>query len=115
MIRMQPIEEPLVLESLDDGRFGGPLRGYVIMNGPEYLGHCLFRVRQGCTWVLEAVLKDPSLLDGAVRAAVAAGENAGAERFCVNEEQPELRRWKQAMFPVLEMPIENGRLFHLCG
>ena len=70
MIRMIPVEEPEVLDSLVQGRFSGEVRGYVIMDGPEYRGHCLFTVEPGCTRVLEVQVSDPSLLDGAVRAAV---------------------------------------------
>ena len=68
MIRMIPVKEPEVLDSLVQGRFSGEVRGYVIMDGPEYRGHCLFTVEPGCTRVLEVQVSDPSLLDGAVRA-----------------------------------------------
>ena len=114
MIRMFPVEEPAVLDSLNQGRFSGDLRGYVILDGPDYRGHCLFAVEPGLTRVLEVQVTDPSLLDGAVRAAVAAGENAGASAFTVSG-QPELAHWRQVWFKGCPDPIPNDRLFHLCG
>ncbi len=114
MIRMIPVEEPEVLDSLVQGRFSGDVRGYVILDGPEYRGHCLFAVEPGCTRVLEVRVSDPSLLDGAVRAAVAAGENAGASVFALAD-QPELLRWREAWFRGCPDPIPNDRLFHFCG
>ena len=41
MIAMRPILEPDVLELLNDGRFDGDIEGYVVMDGPNYLGHML--------------------------------------------------------------------------
>ena len=114
MIRMIPVEEPQVLDSLVQGRFSGDVRGYVILDGPEYRGHCLYAVEPGLTRVLEVRLSDPSLLDGAVRAAVAAGENAGASAFTVAD-QPELLGWRDARFRGCPDPIPNARLFHFCG
>ena len=73
MIVMRPIQEPLVLEEINQGRFSGEVEGYVVMDGPDYKGSFLYKVENGVTWVLDEQLTDPSLIDGAVRAAVAAG------------------------------------------
>ena len=54
MISMKPIEEPDVLALLCRDRFDGPLEGYIMTDGKEYLGYCLF-VREGeVTRVLDA-------------------------------------------------------------
>ncbi len=53
MIAMRPIREYDVIELLNAGRFSGDVEGYVVMNGPEYLGHMLYRVDGAVTRVLE--------------------------------------------------------------
>ena len=52
MIAMRPILEQDVIDLLNNGRFEDEIDGYVIMNGAEYLGYALYRVRDGCTTVL---------------------------------------------------------------
>ncbi len=83
MIAMRPIREYDVIELLNAGRFSGDVEGYVVMNGPEYLGHMLYRVDGAVTRVLECGVENTALIDGAVRACVAAGEHAGASAFAV--------------------------------
>ena len=41
MIVMRPIQEPLVLEEINRGRFSGEVEGYVVMDGPDYKGSFL--------------------------------------------------------------------------
>ena len=42
MITIKPIEEADVLSLLNRDRFDGPLEGYIMTDGNEYLGYCLF-------------------------------------------------------------------------
>ena len=44
MIAMRPIREYDVIDLLNNGRFEGEVEGYVVMDGPKYLGHMLYRV-----------------------------------------------------------------------
>ena len=55
MIAMRPIREYDVIDLLNNGRFEGEVEGYVVMDGPKYLGHMLYRVdsaawRKKCLW-----------------------------------------------------------------
>ena len=77
MIAMRPIREYDVIDLLNKGRFEGEVEGYVVMDGPKYLGHMLYRVDGAVTQVLECGVEEKMFVDGAVRACVAAGENAG--------------------------------------
>ena len=43
MIAMRPIREYDVIDLLNNGRFEGEVEGYVVMDGPKYLGHMLYR------------------------------------------------------------------------
>ena len=81
---MKPIGEPDVVALLAKGRFDGALEGYVMTDGAEYLGYCLFRLAENVTEVLDAEAPDNMMLDGLVRAAVAKGENEGADSFRVS-------------------------------
>ena len=85
MIAMRPILEPDVLELLNDGRFDGDIEGYVVMDGPNYLGHMLYRIDGDFVDVLDCGLQESALVDGGVRACVAAGEN---EVFFPHSMQP---------------------------
>lgn len=96
MIAMRPIREYDVIDLLNNGRFEGEVEGYVVMDGPKYLGHMLYRV------------------DGAVRACVAAGENAGATSFRVNGEDEKLAEWKNVFFPEAQGDVPNSSIFHTC-
>ena len=44
MIAMRPILEQDVLDLLNDGRFDGEVEGYVVMDGPNYLGLSLIHI-----------------------------------------------------------------------
>ena len=87
MIAMRPIREYDVIDLLNNGRFEGEVEGYVVMDGPKYLGHMLYRVDGAVTQVLECGVEEKMFVDGAVRACVAAGENAGGRKACRMEER----------------------------
>ncbi len=95
MIIMRPIDEPLVLESLNASRFGQNVRGYVIMDSENYMGHALFSVSGKTVNVCECIVNSNALVDGAVRACIAAGENASAEFFTVNTKEENLNKWHE--------------------
>ena len=112
MIAMRPIREYDVIDLLNNGRFEGEVEGYVVMDGPKYLGHMLYRVDGAVTQVLECGVEEKMFVDGAVRACVAAGENAGATSFRVNGEDESLpngrtfsSRKRRAMFPTAVFSI----------
>ncbi len=118
MVVMRPIDEPAVLDELDAGRFGGAasgLRGYVVMEGPAYHGWALFRVEAGTTQVLACCLDEKPLVDGAVRACVAAGENAGAVRFSICTDDALLAEWLRVFCPGRTQPVENSVLLGGCA
>lgn len=114
MITMHPIHEPAVLESLHAARFGEATRGYVVMDGPDYLGHLLFTVNGAVTTVQECSLPDTALVDGGVRACVAAGENAGATHYALNETDAALAKWQGVFCKGKQAPFANSDLFHQC-
>lgn len=114
MIAMRPIREYDVLALLNGGRFPDDTEGYVVMDGPSYLGHMLYRVDGGVTFVLECGVEQPPLIDGAVRACVAAGQNAGAQAFCVNGADARLAQWQAVFAPGAAQPVPNGTLFGGC-
>lgn len=111
---MRPILEQDVIDLLNNGRFDEDIDGYVIMNGPEYLGYALYRVDGECTSVLACETQSNALVDGAVRACVAAGENAGAARFRVNREDAALDAWARVFLHGAKETVENAELFHHC-
>lgn len=114
MIAMRPIAEPAVVDSLNGGRFSGEVEGYVVMENANYLGHMLYKVENGVTYVLDCGLTDHALVDGGVRACVAAGEDCGADRFWVNAEEETLRRWREVFLKNEAMPARNDTIFHPC-
>ena len=114
MIAMRPILEQDVIDLLNNGRFEDEIDGYVIMNGAEYLGYALYRVQDGCTTVLACETQSNALVDGAVRACVAAGGNAGADRFCVNKEDQALAKWASVFLHGAKEIVPNGELFGHC-
>lgn len=115
MIAMRPIEEPDVLALLNDGRFEGAVRGYVVMEGPQYHGHMLYRVEDGVTEVLECGVDETPLVDGAVRACIAAGQNAGADSFGVRQEDPKLAEWFRVFCKNISVPVPVTHIFTPCG
>ena len=114
MIAMRPILEPDVLELLNDGRFDGDIEGYVVMDGPNYLGHMLYRIDGDFVDVLDCGLQESALVDGGVRACVAAGENAGCSEFTVNMQDAALARWYEVFFPHSMQPVAIKALFSGC-
>ena len=114
MIAMRPILEPDVLERLNDGRFDGDIEGYVVMDGPNYLGHMLYRIDGDFVDVLDCGLQESALVDGGVRACVAAGENAGCSEFTVNMQDAALARWYEVFFPHSMQPVAIKALFSGC-
>lgn len=114
MLAMRPIDEPDVIELLNNGRFEGAVEGYILMDGPTYLGHALFCVQDGVTTVLDTGVEDPQNLDGIVRACIAAGENRGNQKFWVNQEHPPLAKWWGTFCKGLDEPAPVSRIFKLC-
>ncbi len=115
MIIMRPIDEPLVLESLDTQRFGEDVRGYVIMDNEVYLGHALYCIEGTLAKVCECTVKTNALVDGAVRACVAAADNAGATHFTVNTSEENLNKWLLVFFKGDKKPQENKNLLENCN
>lgn len=114
MISMHVIDEPDVLELLNDGRFDGDVEGYIMMSGPDYLGHALFRVAGDVTTVLDVGVEGHEKIDGIVRACIANGDNRGAKRFSVNTEQPELAHWWQVFCKDQPDPAGVDHIFTFC-
>ncbi|MEG0911123.1 MAG: hypothetical protein RSB47_05970 [Ruthenibacterium sp.] len=114
MIVMRPIREDAVLAELNANRFSGEIDGYVIMDGPRYLGHILYKLENDVTHVLDCGVCDTAVIDGAVRACVGAGENAGAKSFCVNESDEKLCKWRNIFCKNDTNPIPNEKIFHQC-
>ncbi|MDL2254103.1 hypothetical protein LJC49_08585 [Ruminococcaceae bacterium OttesenSCG-928-I18] len=115
MLAMRPIEEPDVIDLLNGGRFEGALEGYVVLEGPRYLGHTLFWVEKDEVKVLDAEIEDPAILDGAVRACLAAGENRGAKWFEINRENPALAHWEEVFCKNIPRPRPIETLWGTCG
>ncbi len=114
MIIMRPIDEEAVLESLDASRFGEDVRGYVVMNDADYLGHVLYSIKEKTTTVCECTLKTNALVDGAIRASVAAGENAGTLYFTVNTKEENLKKWLEIFCEGDINPQNNKNLLENC-
>ena len=70
MIAMRPILEQDVLDLLNDGRFDGEVEGYVVMDGPNYLGHMLYRIDGDFVDVLDCGVQESALVDGGVKSYV---------------------------------------------
>lgn len=115
MITMKPILEPDVVALLNAGRFEGELEGYVMTDGGNYLGYCLYRVAQGVTTVLDVSAPDHMTTDGLVRDAVAKGENGGAKAFALNRENKALSDWAQAFVPHETEPVPTEKIFGHCS
>lgn len=114
MLAMRPIDEPDVVALLNDGRFEGAIEGYIMMEGPVYLGHALFKVEDGVTTVLDSGVEASPNLDGIVRACIAAGDNRGAKSFSVNKAHPPLEKWWDVFCKGLEGPVSVDHIFNLC-
>ena len=59
----------------------------------------LYRIDGDFVDVLDCGLQESALVDGGVRACVAAGENAGCSEFTVNMQDAALARWYEVFFP----------------
>ncbi|NLW79576.1 MAG: hypothetical protein GXY32_09235 [Ruminococcaceae bacterium] len=114
MLAMRPIDEPDVVDLLNDGRFDGEVEGYIMMDGPEYLGHALFKVEDGVTTVLDSGVEQNVMLDGIVRACIASGDNRGAKLFAVNLSHPPLAEWFRVFCKDKEQPVSVDHLFTFC-
>lgn len=114
MLAMRPIDEPDVVVLLNDGRFEGPVEGYIMMDGPQYLGYALFVVQDNVTTVLDSDVADNQNLDGIVRACIAAGDNRGAKSFAVNAENPKLEKWWDVFCKDLAAPVSVDHIFTFC-
>ncbi len=114
MLAMRPIDEPDVVDLLNDGRFEGAVEGYIMMDGPAYLGHALFIVDGNVTTVLDSGVENEQQMDGIVRACIAAGEHRGAKQFAVNMEHDKLARWWNVFCKGIEAPAPVDHIFTLC-
>lgn len=114
MLTMQPIDEPDVIALLNDGRFEGEVEGYIMMEGPAYLGHALFCVEDGVTTVLDTGVEEFVNLDGIVRACVAAGQNRGAQQFAVRQAHPPLAKWWDVFCKGMAPPAPVDHIFKMC-
>lgn len=116
MIVMRPIREDAVIAELSKGRFPGNLDGYVVMDTEQmtYLGHALFRVDGAVTEVLDCDVENTALVDGAVRACVAAGEDRGATSFSVNTAHAVLAQWTKIFVKEDQFPVPNDKIFKQC-
>ncbi len=115
MLAMLPIKEPEVVESLNQGRYQGNIQGFVVMNGPSYLGYALYKLEDTVTTVLESDVSDPPLLDGLIRACIAAGDNRGVKNFAVNTRQKELKTWWEGTCKDKESPVSVEHIFSYCN
>lgn len=114
MLAMHPIKEPDVVVLLNDNRFEGEVEGYIMMDGPTYLGHALFKVKEGVTTVLDSAIEEDPQLDGIVRACIASGENRGAKQFAVNRQHPPLARWWNVFCKDIPAPAPVDHIFTFC-
>lgn len=114
MLAMHPILEPDVIELINNNRFSGPLEGYVMTDGPTYLGSALFTVENGITNVLASDVAETQNLDGIIRACIASGDNRGAKHFTVNHAQPELDTWWKVFCTNQPIPAPVSHLFTFC-
>lgn len=114
MLAMRPIDEPDVVALLNDGRFTGEVEGYIMMEGPTYLGHALFTVENGVTTVLDSGVENEQQMDGIVRACIAAGEHRGAKQFAVNRQHEKLARWWDVFCKDAQSPASVDLIFTFC-
>lgn len=113
MLAMRPIDEPDVVALLNDGRFEGEIQGYIMMEGPNYLGYALFMVQGDVSTVLDSDVKESQNLDGIVRACIANGESHGAKHFAMNMQHPPLAQWWGIFCKGLEPPVHVTHIFEL--
>lgn len=115
MISIKPIAHEEVLNELG-AQYGAGLEGVIASDGVKTLGYCLYKIENACTVLYYATGEDAAMLDGVVRAAVAAGERAGAAFFSCRSGGEELNTWFSKLFPNAgQMPLENDELFGGCA
>ena len=114
MIAMRPILEQDVIDLLNDGRFEGELDGYVVMEGPEYLGYILYRLEKPLVRILDCGVENTACIDGAVRACIAAGQNAGCSCFAVNQGDGRLSKWHSIFCKGSSETVPIDKIFSLC-
>ncbi|WP_367926114.1 hypothetical protein [uncultured Ruthenibacterium sp.] len=114
MIAMRPILEQDVIDLLNNGRFEGDLDGYVVMEGPTYLGYILYRLDKTIVSVLDCGVENTACIDGAIRACLAAGENAGCTAFEINGEDEKLKKWRNIFCKNEPDPVPINKIFSLC-
>ena len=74
----------------------------------------LYRIDGDFVDVLDCGLQESALVDGGVRACVAAGEDAGCSEFTVNMQTHALARWYEVLFPHSMQPVAIKALFSGC-
>lgn len=114
MLSITPIDEPDVIQVLNAGRFCGEVEGYIMMEGPAYIGYALFKIEEGVTLILDSGVEDPAFLDGIVRACAAAGQNRGALRFSVNQSCAPLAGWWRVFCKEMQGPAPVSHIFKPC-
>ncbi len=114
MITIKPIEEQEIIDIFNRGRFEGDLDGVIVSDGTGCTGYSLYRLEDRLVRVLYAQTKDPTLLDGILRATVAIGQNAGAEGFWVEDSTPEMTDWRKKWCKEAQSPISFDVIFHTC-
>ncbi len=115
MLAIQPIREPDVTALLNAGRFEGEIEGYVVMEDERYHGYALYRLEGERADLLDSGIEDAAILDGALRACLAACENRGASRFCANMGHPPLAAWWQRHCTGQASPMPIAALWGACG
>ena len=114
MITIKPITEEAILEIFNKGRFDGDVEGMIASDGTGCIGHCLYRIDGGMVRMLDAQVRDPSLLDGVIRAGLAAAQSAGATGFWVEDNDLQMTRWREAFCKNASAPIDFDVIFHTC-
>ena len=124
MLLVKYIDEPAVLDDLLAALPGdcAGAEGFVVMDGPRYLGHMLFCApapgEAGTAVVLDTSVgceAAPEALDLAVRACVAAGRQRGCEQFRANMENAALARWWRGRFGAADAPQPAQALLGCAG
>lgn len=114
MVTMKPILDQEILDIFNRGRFSGELEGTILSDGRGCAGHCLWQMQGSTAVILQAETDDPALLDGIMRASLAAAENAGAAGFWVEDDGGALSAWRQRFAAGYAAPIPFSVIFHTC-
>ncbi len=114
MVIFHKVDEQEVTDELNNNRFDGDVRAYIVMDGAQYIGHALYRIRGEVADILECSVTENAFVDGAVRSCAAAGENAGTKRFTLNESDAALKKWREVFCKTDGYEIENEKIFNKC-